>query len=74
MKKMIPKNYLQKSIPFERKPIFIPENPEFFQGCDNCGSNSFIESNYGIVCRNCGLTINMLVFRNDIRFNLTSPE
>ncbi len=74
MKKMIPTNYLQKSIPFERKPIFIPENPEFFQGYDNCDSNSFIESNYGIVCRNCGLTINMPSFRNDTQFNLTSSK
>ncbi len=74
MKKMIPTNYLQKSIPFERKPIIIPENPKFFQGCDNYGSNSFIESNYGIVCRNCGLTTNMSVFRNNTQFNSTSSK
>ncbi len=74
MKKMIPKKYLQKSIPFEREPIIISENPEFFQGCDNCGSNSFIESNYGIVCRNCGLAINMPVFRYDTQFNSTSSK
>ena len=71
---MMFKNLLQDIIPLKSKPIVIPENPEFFQGCDNCGSNSFIEINYGIVCRNCGLTINMPSFKNDSQFNSTSSK
>ncbi len=68
------KNNLQNFNPFEKNLTIRLKNQDVIQGCDGCESDNFIESGYGLVCRNCGLTINMPFFRCDIKYNQNSIQ